>query len=201
MKKTCPFSIASTIVQPTKQKPIRLASQCVILMLLFSWWISVSAASSPTLPDSDGLRIQPQIQWNAASRQSPSSSSTTGWLKSYWVNVKEVLNGAKANALSPLFVEDQLNPNDPAQRDAARLLTQATFGPTEADILRVAAIGPEQWIDEQLTLMGPAHLDYVLEVGKGSDDRARNEAWWLYFCTQRHWHHFRQCPIRYYQFL
>jgi len=75
---------------------------------------------------------------------------------------------------------DQLNPNDPAQRDAARLLTQASFGPTESEILRVTEIGPEQWIDEQLTLLGPPHLDIVLDAGSRSNDRARHEAFWLY---------------------
>ena len=38
----------------------------------------------------------------------------------------------------------------PASRDAAaRFLTQATFGPTEADVDRVMAIGYSAWIDEQ----------------------------------------------------
>ena len=41
----------------------------------------------------------------------------------------------------------------PATRaDAARFLTQATFGPTETDIDRVLAIGYAAWIDEQLAL-------------------------------------------------
>ena len=38
----------------------------------------------------------------------------------------------------------------PASRaEAARFLTQATFGPTDADIDRVLAIGYSAWIDEQ----------------------------------------------------
>ena len=38
----------------------------------------------------------------------------------------------------------------PASRaDAARFLTQATFGPTDADIDRVLAVGYSAWIDEQ----------------------------------------------------
>ena len=36
-----------------------------------------------------------------------------------------------------------------ARNDAARFLTQATFGPTDADIDRVMAIGYAAWIDEQ----------------------------------------------------
>lgn len=39
----------------------------------------------------------------------------------------------------------------PASREqAARFLTQATFGPTEAELDRVIAIGYKRWIDEQL---------------------------------------------------
>ncbi len=41
-------------------------------------------------------------------------------------------------------------PETPASRsEAARFLTQATFGPTDADIDRVMAIGYAAWIDEQ----------------------------------------------------
>ncbi len=46
----------------------------------------------------------------------------------------------------------------PATRlDAARFLTQATFGPTEVDIDRVMAIGYGPWIDEQLALPAVSH--------------------------------------------
>jgi uncharacterized protein (DUF1800 family) len=34
--------------------------------------------------------------------------------------------------------------------EAARFLTQATFGPTDAEVERVMAIGYERWVDEQL---------------------------------------------------
>jgi len=41
--------------------------------------------------------------------------------------------------------------------DASRFLTQATFGPTSADIDRVMAIGVSAWIDEQLALPATSH--------------------------------------------
>jgi len=42
-------------------------------------------------------------------------------------------------------------PDAPASaNDAARFLTQATFGPTPADIAYVSAVGYSEWIDEQL---------------------------------------------------
>ena len=43
------------------------------------------------------------------------------------------------------------------RQEAARFLTQATFGPTEADIARVTAVGYAAWIDEQFALPASAH--------------------------------------------
>jgi uncharacterized protein (DUF1800 family) len=46
----------------------------------------------------------------------------------------------------------------PATREqAARFLTQATFGPTDADVDRVMAIGYSAWIDEQLAKPSSSH--------------------------------------------
>jgi uncharacterized protein (DUF1800 family) len=46
----------------------------------------------------------------------------------------------------------------PASREqAARFLTQATFGPTDADVDRVMAIGYAAWIDEQLARPAVSH--------------------------------------------
>jgi uncharacterized protein (DUF1800 family) len=45
--------------------------------------------------------------------------------------------------------------------EAARFLTQASFGPTDADIARVQAIGYSAWIDEQFALAPALHLPYV----------------------------------------
>jgi len=41
--------------------------------------------------------------------------------------------------------------------DAFRLLTQATFGPTDADVAHVMAIGVSAWIDEQMALPVRSH--------------------------------------------
>ena len=51
-----------------------------------------------------------------------------------------------------------VTPEIPASRsDAARFLTQATFGPTDADIDRVMAVGYGAWIDEQLAVPPASH--------------------------------------------
>ncbi len=44
--------------------------------------------------------------------------------------------------------------------DAVRLLRQATFGPTEADLARVRALGPAGWVDEQFSLPATAYPDW-----------------------------------------
>jgi uncharacterized protein (DUF1800 family) len=48
----------------------------------------------------------------------------------------------------PLYFGRGIAPNPRA--DAARLLQQATFGPTEAEIARVQSMGATAWVDDQL---------------------------------------------------
>lgn len=66
--------------------------------------------------------------------------------------------------------------------EAARLLLQATFGPTPAGIERAAALGPEAWIDEQLALPASWHRPLVDELAASGEKNwtydFRVEAWW-----------------------
>lgn len=48
----------------------------------------------------------------------------------------------------------------PTRAEAARFLTQATFGPTEADIQRLMTIGYSAWINEQFRLPATSHRAY-----------------------------------------
>lgn len=66
---------------------------------------------------------------------------------------------------------------------AARFLTQATFGPTLAEIARLRQIGYHAWLDEQLALPASHHLPYLLEqegMGINVYQNSRQEAWWLH---------------------
>jgi len=70
--------------------------------------------------------------------------------------------------------------------DAARLLAQATFGPTDADIAHAIAIGNSAWISEQMdkNATPPTHeLDYrnwiVNALQEPFQGNARTEAWFL----------------------
>ena len=48
-----------------------------------------------------------------------------------------------------------------AQKDAARLLQQGTYGATLAEINRVAALTPTQWLDEQFAKPQSLYTDYA----------------------------------------
>lgn len=65
-----------------------------------------------------------------------------------------------------------------AETDAARLLTQATFGPTLAAIDEVTSLGIDTWLDIQFSRLEPPHLDYVNIYSNGSNRAARHEIWW-----------------------
>src|SRR6185312_1348724 len=68
-----------------------------------------------------------------------------GWLAS-------TAFAAQASVHDHLFANGfQAPPDAPASaNDAARFLTQATFGPTSGDVARVMSVGYSEWIDEQL---------------------------------------------------
>src|SRR5690606_18686671 len=54
-------------------------------------------------------------------------------------------------------------PTPMSASEAARFLTQATFGPTDADIDALRATTFEAWINDQLSMPPPAesHLEYL----------------------------------------
>jgi len=63
---------------------------------------------------------------------------------------------------------------------AARLLAQATFGPTFDDIENVVSMGMEAWIDDQFERQGESHLAYVQRNGNNSaNDSVRQDKWWI----------------------
>ena len=71
-----------------------------------------------------------------------------------------------------------------AQNDAARLLTQATFGPTLAAITALQTKTAAQWVEEQfaLAMHTPSHWNYVATGGPTGQSRYINammESFWL----------------------
>ena len=74
-------------------------------------------------------------------------------------------------------------PSTTAADDAVRLLLQATFGPSRADVDRVRAMGATAWLDEQFRLpITHSHLGYLREVrtltGKDAGEEHAYEAIW-----------------------
>ncbi len=75
----------------------------------------------------------------------------------------------------------------PTTAEASRFLQQATFGPTQAEIDRVRAIGVQAWLDEQFALEPSYHLpaleQKLLDLRATNPDAGvgqqhRREIWW-----------------------
>lgn len=62
--------------------------------------------------------------------------------------------------------------------EAARLLTQASFGPTPDDIEQVQILGIQGWLERQFALSGESHLAYVQQYSNNSGRAPRHEVWW-----------------------
>lgn len=90
-----------------------------------------------------------------------------------------------AHACDTLSVRDfEARPVDAPSTDceAARFLTQATFGATRADIARVKQIGYAAWIDEQFALSATLHrpyLDGLNFAGQAVFQQDRVDRWWF----------------------
>src|SRR6185436_13634241 len=71
---------------------------------------------------------------------------------------------------------------DNASRDAARFLTQATFGlKSPADIDALKAKGYETWLNEQFTVAANSHVQFVNDrkaAGERADEERAYEAIW-----------------------
>jgi uncharacterized protein (DUF1800 family) len=65
--------------------------------------------------------------------------------------------------------------------DAARFLTQATFGPTPEEIEFVQRHGYEYWLEYQTLLPATSHLELLDGYGQGQypDPALRTDTWWL----------------------
>ncbi|MBN8480774.1 MAG: DUF1800 domain-containing protein [Xanthomonadales bacterium] len=76
---------------------------------------------------------------------------------------------------------DHRNEGPYSEGDASRFLTQATFGPTLAEIARLRSIGYNTWLSEQAAATPSLHRPYLENLAaQGSDiyQNHRHEAWW-----------------------
>ena len=67
---------------------------------------------------------------------------------------------------------------DAATIEAARFLTQATFGTTESDIANLMTVGVDAWLDRQFALPVSRTYAYTRANSNGSNRDARHEIWW-----------------------
>lgn len=86
------------------------------------------------------------------------ASGTT--LSGDYLNYLELLHGSSKNGGLPGGTSSA----SPSKRSAARFLTQASFGPTMAEIERVRSLGYEGWIDDQLTKTPTLHSKYIEQI-------------------------------------
>jgi hypothetical protein len=73
-----------------------------------------------------------------------------------WENPYEILSADALNNAPVGIVPDVVVSND---RDAIRLLLQATYGPRPEDYRNFQSLGPEAWLEEQLSLPQTSWLD------------------------------------------
>lgn len=91
--------------------------------------------------------------------------------------------GAAAPAYAQRIFASGFEPFAPeTDAEAARFLTQSTFGTRLTDIQRLRQIGYEAWLDEQFAApvsRQVPYLDYVVGLGEPLYQNARMEAWFL----------------------
>lgn len=94
-----------------------------------------------------------------------------------------------SNTSTPVVIVDPTPPTptvdlDARKKDAARLLNQASFGPSNASIEQIVELGREEWIDWQISLPASSQVDYLtnlqstLPVNEEISRMHRVEAWW-----------------------
>ncbi len=118
-----------------------------------------AAADGGTDPHASGRRTR--RRWMAG------SVAAAGLAVAAVVTAQRAPSQSATQPVSLPAEQDRAHAFDPARLDAARLLSQATWGPTVAEIERVAALGPQAWLREQFAAASmDTHWDYVV-VRKG----------------------------------
>lgn len=92
---------------------------------------------------------------------------------------------ADAPSISAPVVPPSVSIVAPAEKQAARLLQQATFGPTLADIEHAATLTVQQWLDEQLALPATLHMPNApVVVGKSHVSHYTRVEGWLHIALR-----------------
>ena len=128
---------------------------------------------------SAGLVGNPPYRYTGTAYEAITETSILQPWDGFWIPVL-----ANATFSWNVPVGDDNNPASPltpAEQDAARLLMQASFGPTDTDINSVIDLGgPAAWVDAQLALPVERHLPIVKQLFPDTEDdqEGRYEAFW-----------------------
>ncbi len=96
-----------------------------------------------------------------------------------------VAGHARAQVPDTLYRSNFENVTDAPASDAeaARFLTQATFGPTRAEIARLRSIGYGQWLDQQLSMPATLTRPWLDTLAQNTDftlnSGHRVDRWWV----------------------
>lgn len=106
----------------------------------------------------------------------------TGEIKGFF------LLGAGAREFTPPAAPPALPGGSPTANDAARFLTQATFGPTSAEIAAVQSLGFDAWLNQQFATPMSSHLAlvnayYAANPTAGTNANPVFNAWWTHSVT------------------
>lgn len=89
-----------------------------------------------------------------------------------------VMAGCDRGGSSSAGAMSDSGPTVTTQADAARLLTQATFGPTMSDINHTTGMSYETWVDEQLQKTSSLQLPKLQALPLSPQQSDRVDAWW-----------------------
>src|SRR5262249_10847793 len=80
-----------------------------------------------------------------------------------------------APVFTPPPTPPQLPPGPPTARDAARFLSQATYGPTSQEITALETQGFDAWLAQQFQAPLTSHLAYLDAAVAGGEDPSSNQ--------------------------
>lgn len=144
------------------QKPFskRLSLGALLITALFL--LAGCGGSSSSAPDSSA--VTSSIASDPAASSSDSSSSTS----SSAASSTSVSSSSSSNSVAATDPAPDMSPNPSLPlkgtpnyvlaSDVSRFLTQATFGPTPKEIVRVMNVSKEAWLEEQFSLPTTRHL-------------------------------------------
>ncbi len=171
-------AVTTIEVQDTESRAPTAAIEASSVGGLAPLSITVSAAASAAVAPATIA----SYAWdfgNGTTAMSSGASTTFSSAGSYSVSLTVTdSNGLSDTAMVSIAVDEDAEPPTGDSEAAARLLAQATFGATLADIAAVERLGIEGWVDDQFTRQSAAHLDYVLSYpGSGSLSGPRQYIW------------------------